>query len=359
MPTTDEGFYRRLVRHAAQAIISVDPQLRITSWNRSAEEIFGFHEPDILGKSIAILVPEAVWPRLERALRNTLDNGVVTAFDDDRAGPYGGEMSLTVTLGPIYDDEGHCEGVCALVRDVTRRKKLEVELAKAARLAGLGQLAGGVAHHFNNLLCGMSTRVEFAVESGDFRQMQRALRVAADAAGRMAEISRSLLIFACPADSDLSPVRLDDFIALFVTERRTGLESRKVTIETDLRPVPPVNVNVEQFRQVVHNLTANAAEALDGKPGRIKFTVRAENERVRLEVSDDGPGVGAEHIDRVFDPFYTSKGAYAGGVGSHAGLGLSVAHAVVNGLGGRIEVQSPPGKGATFIVSLPPAPPTT
>jgi PAS domain S-box-containing protein len=350
---TDDRFYRWLVGSAAQAIISLDRELLITSWNQAAVQIFGLSASEAIGSSVEKIVPAEAWPRMKRVLQRTLNDQVVTAFEDDRPGPYGGSMSLSVTLAPILDDSGACMGVSGLVRDITVRKRLQGELQKAEKLASLGQLAGGVAHHFNNLLCGMSTRIDFALESRDPRQMERALRVAADAGGRMAEIVGNLLIFARPHESQTEPVALHTVVGEFAALKKQKLLQSAIWLETSLRPTEPVALNRNHFERLLHNLMSNSAEALGGRPGQIRLRTWQEGDTAKLEFSDDGPGIEPAALNHVFEPFFTTKGAYVGGVGNHAGLGLAVVHAVVSETGGKIEVDSRPGRGATFTINLP------
>lgn len=353
MPEPDDKLFRRLVESAAQAIISVDRDLIVTSWNQAATQIFNLPPGEIMGRSVAKLVPDEQWPQAKRVLLRTLNDQVVTAFEERRAGPYGGEMSLSVMLAPILDEAGRVIGVSGLVRDITSRKRLESELNRAEKLAGLGWLAGGVAHHFNNLLCGMSTRIDFALESRDSRQMERALRVAADAGGRMAEIVGNLLIFARPHELQLEPVALHEIAAEFAALRKGRLMQTATYFDLNLKPTEPVMINREHFGQVLNNLLNNSVEALDGRPGHIRIRTWQEGDSAKLEFADDGPGLDPAHLPHIFEPFFTTKGAFAGGVGNHVGLGLAVAHAVVHELGGRIEVGGAPGRGAVFTITLP------
>jgi two-component system sensor histidine kinase PilS (NtrC family) len=353
---SEDGFYRRLIDHAAQPVFSVDRHSIITSWNKSAEQILGIPAAEALGKPATILAEHRA-EALGHAVRQALEQNVSAVFEDERPGPYGGQMKLAFAFAPIYDDAGKCIGASGLVRDITIREKLRDELGRAERLAGLGQLAGGMAHHFNNLLCGMTTRIEFALESGNSRQMEKALRSAAEAAARMAEITDALLVFARPGQTAPEPVRLDELVRSLVERRRGELVENGVTVDFEAADVPPIRLPRAQIEQVVGGLLNNAVEALAGRAGRVRMALRAEGDKVKLEVGDNGPGIDPEIIGRIFDPFFTSKGAFAGGAGSHAGLGLAVAHAVVTRAGGKIDVQSRPGLGATFTITLPLKPP--
>jgi PAS domain S-box-containing protein len=349
----DDAFYRRLIEHAAQPILSVDRELRITSWNKAAENVFGLSAAEAVGRPATVIAEPSRHDALVHALRQAMEQNVVAVFEDERPGPYGGRMNLAAGFAPIFDDAGRCVGASGLVRDITIREKLRDELTRAERLAGLGQLAGGVAHHFNNLLCGVSTRVDYALESGNARQMEKALLAASEAVARMAEITDALLVFARPGQTEPEPVSLDELVRS-VTERRRGeLLDKGVAVEVEAASTPAILLNRAQTQKVVQALLDNAVEALDGRAGRVRFSLRTEGDRVRLEVSDNGPGIDPEIMGRIFDPFFTSKGAYVGGTGSHAGLGLAVAHAVVTRAGGKIDVQSRPGAGATFTITLP------
>ena len=220
-------------------------------------------------------------------------------------------------------------------------------------MASLGTLAGGVAHHFNNILGGVATFVDYALTSGDLAAMKRALQMTTEAAARAAKITQSLLSF---SEHDIHRADLADLTEVVLTfahliER--PLAEKGVELRLDLRPVPVIAVEANRMHQVLGNLLTNAEEAMpDG--GTITVGLDRGKPGVLLTFADTGVGITAAHLPLVFEPFFTTKGLLAGGDRANPGLGLSVVHGIITEMGGQIDVASA-GKGAVFTLVFPPA----
>jgi signal transduction histidine kinase len=277
---------------------------------------------------------------------------VISEFEVQLTGPGSKARDLMVVLSPIPGPDGASLGVAAWIVDETTRKRLGERLVQAEKMASLGTLAGGVAHHFNNILGGVATFVDFALTSGDRQAMHRALQMTAEAAARASRITQSLLTFAEHDQRRADLADLTEVVLTFVHLVERPLEERRIRLHLDLHPVPIVPVETNQMHQILGNLLTNAEEAMpDG--GTITINLDRPDERIVLTFGDTGCGIRPEHQPLVFEPFFTTKGLLAGGDQASPGLGLSVVHGLVLEMGGSISLESEPLKGTRFFISFP------
>jgi len=344
--------YRRMCEHSSAALIATDRQFNVVFWNAAASRLLGADARQMLGRPIEAAVPPDRRKLFGRLLRRTLGRNETSQFEirlpktDDNA------MDLLVVLSAIPDTDGNPNGVAAWIVDESHRKRMAERLAQTEKIASLGTLAGGVAHHFNNILGGVATFVDFALTSGDPSAMRRALQMTAEAASRASKITQSLLSFAeqDPHRADLAD--LTEVVLTFAHLVERPLAERDIRLHLDLHPVPVTAVEANRMHHVLGNLLSNAEESMpDG--GRITLSLRQDNSNVVLSFADNGRGIEPKHLPLVFEPFFTTKGLLAGGDKGNPGLGLSVVHGIVLEMGGQISVTSQPGNGARFEITFP------
>jgi signal transduction histidine kinase len=269
-----------------------------------------------------------------------------------------------------YLVKGHFDGslLAKTVSYAIERKLLERELHRTQQLARLGRLAGGVAHHFNNLLAVIANYAQFVAdaiptaqqhEEGDWQEVRDDIGQITQAAQRAAQLTRQLMIF---AEQDLaSPrvIQLNEVIDADTQQIAARLGDR-ITLRCALDPnLVPVVADRGHIELVLTYLTDNSLEAMaQGGLVTIKTsnvdgaTVgRPAGRCARLEVRDTGSGISADVLDKIFDPFFTTKP-----VGAGAGLGMAVVHAIATRGGGRVEVESEPGVGTSVAMVFPAAP---
>jgi signal transduction histidine kinase len=243
-------------------------------------------------------------------------------------------------------------------------KNAEVQLVHAEKMASLGRLVAGIAHEINNPVSFISTSVEplkrrlARVGEGAGSDTKRVLREATElvdimarGADRTATIVKDLRTFSRLHEATRKEVDLNEGLEVSLRLLESHWRDR-IRIHRDLGDLPLVECDPGQINQVFMNLLTNACDAIVDE-GNLWITTRWDGEQVSVSIRDDGCGIPADAIGRIFDPFYTTKG-----VGEGTGLGLSISHGIVDAHGGRLEVQSAPGEGTTFSVILPVAAPS-
>jgi signal transduction histidine kinase len=249
----------------------------------------------------------------------------------------------------IEESQSHLED--RVLSALQRIQKAEQHLAIAQRLAATGKLASGIAHEINNPLGGMKNAVR-ALARGDLSEEKTAeyLDLVSEGLARVEETVKKFLSFT-PRSVEPRPTDLTDVVRKALALARHRMERKGIQVVESLGPsgVAQVFGDPHELQQVALNLLLNAADAVpDGRSGKVEVTVGREGDDVRMEVRDDGVGMSSEDAARCFDLFFTTKP-----VGEGTGLGLAVVHNIVTNHGGRIDVESAPGRGATFRVHLP------
>ena len=235
-------------------------------------------------------------------------------------------------------------------RQLDELRRAQEALVRAERLSAVGELASGVAHEINNPLMIIQAQTHLLLEAGVPEGVQGGLRTIEAATRRVAGIVRDLIAFAEPPTPQRSPVVLADHVTRVIGLQEHHLRTDNIRVRTEFREAPPVWADASQLHEVLFNLVRNARQAMAGATGGGVLTVRIAGIRdgVRVEVEDDGPGVPAEHLPRLFTPFFTTKGPSEG-----RGLGLTVSHAMVAEHGGRLWCENRPEGGARFVLELP------
>ncbi len=267
----------------------------------------------------------------------------------------GSSLILAAVVGAIWFTTRTLIGKAR--ENAERREDLHNQLLHVSKLASVGELATGVAHEINNPLAIIlaTTGVIKDMFNPEFKighspeEITAELDIIDQAVLRARGITRQLLDFGRKS----SPRMVPSNVNVIVEEVLSGLRERtlaleNVTVERDLQPdLPAIEVDPDQLRQVFFNLINNAGDAIDGA-GTITVTTEAVNGNLRITIVDTGCGMTAEQTKNIFDPFYTTKE-----VGKGTGLGLSVSLGIIQSMGGRMEVQSMPGAGSAFTITLP------
>jgi two-component system cell cycle sensor histidine kinase/response regulator CckA len=362
-----------IVESSHDSIISRSADGLITSWNRGAENMYGYLAAEAIGRPKAMLVPRECLGDFLAIDARAMRGEAVPTVETRRLRKDGTTVEVEVTLSPVRDPSGAVVGTSSVARDLTLikqaqadRRVLEERLQQAQRLETVGQLAGGIAHDFNNLLSVILSYAQFVSEEvpagSDLRADTEQIIIAAE---RAATLTRQLLLFA--RREPVNPERIDANALV----RHTGqLLARSIGehIELSLRlspGLPAVFADRGQVEQVLMNLVLNARDAMpSGGVLTIETSVasptsgppagesaRAPGSDVVFAVTDTGVGMDAVVAARAFEPFFTTKRETGG-----TGLGLATVYGIVTDAGGQVRLASEPGSGTTVRVYLPTAP---
>jgi signal transduction histidine kinase/CheY-like chemotaxis protein len=255
---------------------------------------------------------------------------------------------------PIWDRGGKRLGRLELYRDLTAQRIFQARLLQTEKLAALGQMVSGVAHELSNPLTSISGYAQRLLLRTDLTGRSEEVHRIFSEAERANAILRQMLVSVRETPREPRPIALNQLVLRTVELQRMSMAAEKVHVDMDLDPLlPPVRADAGQLQQVLMNLINNARQALEGQGNGGTIRLRSERvgtQRVRLEVSDTGPGIPEEVQARIFDPFFTTKPE---GVGT--GLGLSIVLSIVREHHGQVYVQSTPGRGAKFVIEFPAA----
>lgn len=350
------------LRSIGDGVITTDANGRIALINAAAEKLTGWLQQEAQGRPLHDVfrifdekARAACENPVEQLLRQMspvdLVNHTVLITRD------GSERIIANSGAPIRGEDGNPVGVVLVFRDVTEKHKLDAEMRKAGKLESLGILAGGIAHDFNNLLTVILGNISLAMMyTSPEDALHDRLAGAESACLRARNLTYQLLTFSRGGTPIKETVSLPELIRCSTEFALTGSNVRsEISISDDL---PPVKADAGQINQVLHNLILNAVEAMPGSGGIITISADCvriqkndpvpltEGAYVRIAVQDRGIGVPKEQIEKIFDPYFTTKRW-------GSGLGLATSYSIIKNHGGHITVESEPGEGTTFRFYLP------
>ena len=358
--------YEQLVQSVVDyAIYMLDPTGHVVSWNAGAQRIKGYRADEVIGQHFSLFFTpqDCADGRPERLLRQALEQGV--AQDEGwRVRKDGTQFWALAALDVIRDDQGQIIGLAKVTRDITDRREsaaqldaVRAQLFQAQKLEALGQLTGGLAHDFNNMLTIIISSARLALASQDPARIQRMLQHILDAGQRGTELTQQLLSFARHRRLDVACVAPQDLVAATRGLLEHALPS-SIELQVQLQAgLPLIEVDAGQLQMVLLNLLFNARDAIAGE-GRIGLTAEVvelageveglQGSFVRFVVEDSGEGIAPEVLPRIFEPFFTTKP-----FGKGTGLGLSQVYGFARQSGGAIHVDSEPGHGTFMQLYLP------
>lgn len=346
-------FNESIVESINVGLLAVDLEGRVTRCNSALEHLLGVRRDEAIGLHVEELFAEDFAETLNQVLgtnrwRLTELRHIYKLHTATRSGR---PLVLNVALAPLQADSQGRTGALVVLEDVTTRMRLEEQLQQREKLSSIGLLAAGVAHEVNTPLTGVSSYTQMLMgmlpETDPKHALLQKVRRQAD---RASDIVNNLLNFSRTGGAteftELSINRvLDDTLQLLEPQlRRSQIE---IVRDYD-KDIPNLYGNAVKLQQVFTNLILNARDAIP-EGGRIKLsTSSTEDDMLTVEVSDTGIGIAPENVAKIYDPFYTTKG-----VGRGTGLGLAVSYGIVQEHSGHISVESTPGKGTTFRITLP------
>jgi PAS domain S-box-containing protein len=345
-----------VVECSSDAIISTDMDGAITHWNQGAEHLYGYLSEEVIGKSIALLMPPERSDDFNEIMQKLRNGGRVEHYETIRQGKDGTRVEVSTSVSPILNIDGKVVGTAAIARDIRGRKQAEEALRKAEKLSATGRLAASVAHELNNPLETLLNLVYLLQRNQSLDSTAReCVDIAEEELRRAIHVTRQMLAFhrrsSKPAPVSLPQV-LDDVSDLHAPLTRGKSISLVKRFEAG---VSVCAVSVE-IRQVFANVLRNAIEATP-QGGTILLHIFASREwsdcgraGARVVIADTGPGISPGDREKIFEPFFTTKGE------NGTGLGLWVSSGIIQKHGGSIRVRSstrPGQSGTVFNLFLP------
>jgi len=346
-----EQKYRTIINHAGEAIFLLDDRGIVLEWNKAAEELFNLPRRTVLNKKLSDQDLEMDLD-LARVFEDVMKTRRSLSYEV-RLDPSGGHQSilnLTVTaIGPGAGFmAGKAESFVVIARDITSEKQLETRMSETEKLAGIGQLAAGIAHQLNTPLGSIllsAQMVEADTQDEDTAEdIHRIIRQTEQCRG----IIKGLLNFARPSGSGRGRINLAEVLreTAYLMEKNLKLAEVEFSVQEDCESW--IHGNRNELEQVFFNLLANSLDAMGGG-GRVEAAIRkSEPGEIMVLFSDTGEGIPPAHRDRIFLPFFTTKD-----YGKGTGLGLSIVARIVHEHGGRIELESRERQGTTFSIYFP------
>ncbi len=355
-----ENYNSRLaaaVEHTPDGISIISKEDVVEYINTSFSQILEISKEEVIGRSPKYLMEDAGDPEIYKNIRQTINKGEIWRGYVPHSLKSGEKLEFQTSVAPILI-HGELLGMVSIHKDDTQLRSLEADLRQAQKIEAIGNLAGGIAHDFNNILTGIMGYTELAqlkVTNGDpvFRDLEKVYTSAL----RAKDLVDQILTFSRKTEPTKSPIKLKVVIEE-VLKLLTSVIPSSIKLVTELDSEAMILANPIQIHQIIMNLCTNAFQAMTDQKGIM--TLRLSDQKpsdqdtnnsramVILEISDNGVGMDGTTLEKIFEPYFTTKKP-----GEGTGLGLSVVLGIVKNHQGDIKVKSNPGKGSTFTVILP------
>jgi PAS domain S-box-containing protein len=345
-------YMAELVESASLGIISTDQAGKIFSINQAGEKMFGYSSRELLGRDISILHSEENEASVLKDIVEKAEQGIPWQGELVDRRKDGSLFPIWLSTSYLFDAAGKKKGAVSIIQDIAIYKAMEKSLLESTRWKTVAEMAAGVAHEIRNPLSSIVTSLkllEDAREDADEEEYLALTGVMKKETDRLNRIVGDFLRFARPQVPNLAPGDLNaltrEVAEVIEMDEQLG---RSIAIRLALAPgCPPVSLDPDQIKQVLWNLIFNAVQALSGK-GEIVISSRIEGESFVLSIRDTGRGIEPEALEKIFEPFYSTRE-------EGTGLGLAIVKRIVDAHNAEIRVNSEPGQGTEFILAFPAA----
>ena len=344
-----KDYTSKILETIDDAIISIDRQGIIKSFNRKSEEIFGKKKEEVIHKDCekVLNLNEGGDCLFKKCLQEEKNINQELVLEEEGLG----KKFIEISTSFLTDESEKITGLVAVIRDVTEWKNLNEEIARNKRLAALGKLSAGIAHEIRNPLSsirGLAQFISHTLSKEDERRVD--LNTIIQEVDRLNNLVIQVLDYAKVKKPNLSPFSLNELISEVVELFQKQINKYKIKFHLQLSPhISSFWADKDQVRQIFMNIIINAIQAIP-EEGEIKIeteeTIYKEKPAIKLVVEDNGIGIPEQNLQQIFDPFFSTKE-------QGSGLGLSIVYTLVEGHQGEVKVESKEGKGTKFIIFLP------
>lgn len=347
-----EQYFENILNDAADAIVLLNENDRITLWNKAAETLFGYTEDEMFGKTLTRITPDHPHAqeelvRLDQKIRdkNFIRNQRMEFVTKD-----GRAMMVEMTRTALRNQRSDFIGSSVILRDITQQEQLRQQVFQSEKLSAVGTLAAGIAHEVGSPLTSISSIAQILQMKIDDQEYKDKLGLIQQSIERISRTVRTLVDFSRPVAEKVENIYLNNLIEHVIRIIKYDKRLKHQTIETELEPTLGVTrASFDQILQVFINICLNAADAMEGQnDGLLKVKTWSSDSKIYAEISDNGSGIPAKNLAHIFEPFFTTKKS-----GKGTGLGLWVSYNIIKSFSGDIKAESEEGKGTTFLISLP------
>ena len=345
-----KDFNENIVESINVGVMALDMEDRIESWNAQMEVMYALPRWQALTQPLPTVFPAEF---VEEFYRVRQSAGIHNLYKFRLKTPAGETRTVNVAIAPLVTRKFQVVGRLVIMDDITERVELEAQLSQADKLSSIGLLAAGVAHEVNTPLAVISSYTQMLAKQlqGD-TQKSGLLEKITRQTFRASEIVNNLLNFSRTTGSEFSAVDINKVITDTLALLEHQFKTAKIQVRHELVPtISPIQGNAGRLQQVFLNLFLNAKDAMPG--GGTLSVATSNGDMVSVRVSDTGTGIAQEHIQRIYDPFFTTKTTAREGQSRGTGLGLSVTYGIIQEHAGKIRVESHPGSGTTFALDFP------
>jgi len=345
-----KDFNENIVESINVGVLAVDLEERIESWNSQMEVMYALPRWQALTRPLGEVFSG---PFAQEFYRLRQSPGIHNLYKFRLATPTGETRIVNVAIAPLVTKKFSVVGRLIIMDDITERVELEAQLSQSDKLSSIGLLAAGVAHEVNTPLAVISSYAQLLSKQlqGD-EQRSALLDKITRQTFRASEIVNNLLNFSRTSAAEFTEVDVNKVILDTLNLMEHQFKTTKIKVQDELTPqLPAIQGNAGRLQQVFLNLFLNAKDAMPGG-GTLKIATY-NGDGISVVVSDSGSGIAQEHIQRIYDPFFTTKASPQDGQRLGAGLGLSVTYGIIQEHAGKIRVESAPDEGTTFYLQFP------
>lgn len=349
--STHEKFFSDIILKSPDAIIGFRNDSEIFIWNEGAEKLFGYKRNEVIGKDFEFLIPENIRKKGEKEflINKVKEVGFVSDYKTQRITKSNEIKEVNISRFPIFDENHVCIGNVGIIRDITNEIKLEKELREKENLALIGEVVSSIAHNLSNPLNIISGNADYLlIDKRENDEGYEELKVIIDETTRITKSIRQLLNFSKPVMLTPEPLNINEILEEVTEKTKFISENKEINYKKCYdKKLPVIKADKDLIRDVFLNIINNSIQAISPN-GTIGIKTCTNGNFITTEISDNGIGISEEHLEKIFKPFFSTKG-----YGKGTGLGLSFAERIIKEHKGKIEVTSKQEEGTKFKIFLP------